>query len=118
MNDPIKPDHVRHLKSVGDPCLSPNGARLAYTLSWVNNETLESQSRVMMMDLTPESPAGLRANQAVEFTQGSQDGYPKFSPDGNTLAFLRTAAQASDVTSTKRQIWLIASTRGEARQLT
>ena len=51
MSSPILPDVVRCLQSVGDPALSPEGTRLAYTLSWVDQEKLDSRSRIMMQDM-------------------------------------------------------------------
>ena len=47
-----------------------------------------------------------------DFTRGSRDSSPKFSPDGRTLAFLRPDDGG------RRQIWLIRVDGGEAWQLT
>ena len=110
MGSPIAPDLVRHLKNAGDPALSPDGARLAFTYSWVEPESLESRSRIMLLDL--ETPAPDNSPEAVEFTQGLRDGLPRFSPDGQTLAFLRADPAG------QRQIWLMGVRGGEARQLT
>ena len=110
MGSPIAPDLVRHLKNVGDPALSPDGARLAFTYSWVEPESLESRSRLMLLDLEASGPD--KDPEAVEFTQGLRDGLPRFSPDGQTLAFLRADPAG------QRQIWLMGASGGEARQLT
>ncbi len=110
MGSPMTPEMVRQLKAVADPALSPDGSRLAFTYSWVEPESLESRSRIMMLDL--ESPGQSDIPDAEEFTQGVRDGLPRFSPDGQTLAFLR----AND--AGRRQIWLIGVGGGEARQLT
>src|SRR5918992_3964662 len=104
MGNPILPDVVYHLKSVADPSLAPDGSRLAYTLSWVDQEKLESRSRIMMMPMM--------TGEATEFTQGIKDSAPQFSPDGNLLAFLRADQQ------NHRQAWLISANGGEARRLT
>ena len=82
MTKQITPELVYELKTVGDPALSPSGDLLAYTLSWVDDESLAGRSRVMLMD------SGSGASQ--EFTQGDKDSAPKFSPDGRSLAFLRS----------------------------
>ena len=104
MPQPITPQLVRQLKTVADPSLSPDGSRLAYTLSWVDHQELQTRSRIMMLDL--------ESGPAVEFTQGSRDSAPRFSPDGNHLAFLRADTQE------RRQVWVMPTSGGEARQLT
>ena len=104
MGSPIAPDVIYKLKNVGDPELSPDGSRLAYTLSWVDADKMEGRSRIMLMDL--------ESGQPVEFTQGTRDGAPKFSPDGQTLGFLRPDDKE------KRQVWLMGAGGGEARRLT
>ena len=107
MSNPLAPDMVRHLKSVADPALAPDGSRVVFTYGWVVEESLESHSRLRMIRL--DSGAG---KSATEFTQGERDSYPKFSPDGLTIAFLRPDNDG------RRQIWLIPADGGEARQLT
>ena len=104
MSSPILPDVVRRLLSVGDPALSPDGTRLAHTLSWVDQEQLDGRSRIMMLELV--------SGRSYQFTQGAKDSAPRFSPDGGTLAFLRAGGQQH------RQVWLMPADGGEARQLT
>ena len=119
MANSISPDLVRKLKSVADPSLSPDGSKLAYTLAWVDQQRLESRSRIMMMQL--------EAGRTAEYTQGNKDTAPRFSPNGDTVAFLRSttdqagsesARQADDQGVGRRQVWLIPSDGGEATQLT
>ena len=104
MTEPITPDLVYHLKTVGDPALSPDGTLLAYTLGWVDEESLDSRSRVMVIDLGDGS--------CKEFTQGEKDSAPKFSPDGRRLAFLRSDEGGPP------QVWVMAADGGEAGQFT
>ena len=82
MAKPITPELIYHLKTVSDPALSPSGNLLAYTLSWVDEDSLGARSKVMLME--PGS------GTSQEFTLGEKDSAPKFSPDGRTLAFLRS----------------------------
>ncbi len=107
MSSPLTPEMVRNLKSVAEPSLSPDGSRLAFTYSWVEPDSLESRSRIRMLRLEPGA-----AEAATDFTRGVNDGLPRFSPDGQTLAFLRGGE------GEPRQIWLIGVGGGEARQLT
>lgn len=104
MGRPISPDLVYHLRTVADPCLSHDGSCLAYTLAWVDQDRMESCSRIMMLHLA--------TGETVPFTQGTRDVAPKFAPNGRALAFLRADQQG------RRQVWLMASDGGEARPLT
>jgi dipeptidyl aminopeptidase/acylaminoacyl peptidase len=107
MSSPIAPDLVYQLKSVADPALSPDGQRLAYALSWVEHAVggdVETVSRLTMVELD--------GGTEQEFTQGNKDAAPKFSPDGNLLAFLRSNGQEG------RQVWVMNAAGGEARQIT
>jgi len=104
MTRPITPDLVYHINTVGDPTLSPDGTFLAYALGWVDKESLESRSRIILMDLSTGS--------RQEFTQGQKDSAPEFSPGGRQLAFLRSGGDGT------AQIWVMGVDGGEARQLT
>ena len=100
-------DMVYQLKGIADPVISPDGRRLVYVLSWVEGtgETAESRSRLM---LTGPGQDGGR-----EFTQGNADSGPRFSPGGEMLAFLRSRHPGEP-----RQVWVMHTHGGEARQLT
>ena len=104
MPQPITPDLVYDLTGVSDPSMSPDGARLAFVRAKVDRDRMENRSQIMMAALSDGEP--------VPFTNGDTDGRPRFSPDGETIAFLR-----NDVKN-RRQPWLIPTSGGEARQFT
>ena len=104
MTKPITPDLVYRLTGVSTPELSPDGRRLAFVTSRVDQATMEERSQIQMLEL----PEG----EALPFTQGTRDGSPQFSPDGASLAFLRRDDKKQS------QIWLMGVTGGEARRLT
>tara|TARA_Y100000780_G_scaffold44375_1_gene36656 strand:- start:1374 stop:3332 length:1959 start_codon:yes stop_codon:yes gene_type:complete len=104
MPEPITPELIYYLKTVGDPELSLDGALLAYTLGWVDEDSLGARSRIMSMDLA--------SGWCKEFTDGEKDSAPKFSPDGSHLAFLRS------IDGDPAQIWVMAADGGDAKQLT
>ncbi|RUA23350.1 MAG: hypothetical protein DSY79_02475 [Chloroflexi bacterium] len=104
MPEPITPELIYHLKTVGDPALSPGGTLLAYTLGWVDEESLGARSRIMLMDLGSGS--------CKELTDGEKDSAPKFSPEGSQLAFLRS------VDGNPAQVWSMAADGCDANQLT
>ena len=113
MTEPIGPDLFRHLTTVGDISVAPDGSRCAYVLSWVDRENSEARSRVYQVELSD----GDDTTEPQAFTRGDADGHPRYSPNGKFLAFLRPS-QTAESTPTGRQVWMMASGGGEAWQLT
>lgn len=103
MPKPITPDIVYELSAVGDPSLSQDGRTLVYARSNVDDVSLESQSRIFRMDVLDGAE--------IQFTSGTKDTFPRISPDGLTIAFLRQDK------AKKRQLWSIKTNGGEARQV-
>ena len=104
MPSPITPQLVYDLVNVGDPSISPDGTKVAYTRSKTDRETSENDSIIVMQDI--ESGA------FSQFTSGPKDSLPMFSPDGALVAFVRPDDSGD------RQLWLIPTSGGEARRLT
>ncbi len=104
MPSSIAPDLVYKLVSVASPSLSPDGSRLAFVRSQIDQESMESRSQVMLMDVA--------SGEAAAFTSGKSDSSPRFSPDGQHLAFVRPDDKG------KAQIWTMLTSGGEARKLT
>lgn len=90
------------LQLPGDVQMAPAGDRVAYVLSATNQEKNEYESCIYLSD---------DEGEGVRFTGGSSDSAPRFSPDGNHLAFLSKRSGQS-------QIWVMSVHGGEARQLT
>lgn len=112
MTKPIAPDVVRHLQSVGDPALAPDGARLAFVHSRLDPETLQSRSCLRLLALDEPIPEPAAAAALPDFTNGPRDSLPRFAPDGKTIAFLRGPENGP------KQLWLMKVDGGEPRQLT
>ncbi len=104
MPSPITSELVYELVSVASPSLSPDGGKLAFALSQVDRESMETRSRIMVMDMA--------SGESAAFTGGKSDSGPKFSPDGRHLAFVRPDD------ADKSQIWVMSTGGGEARKLT
>ncbi|MEX0785880.1 MAG: S9 family peptidase [Dehalococcoidia bacterium] len=100
----IKPEDVYLLKQAGDVQVSPDGKRVAYTVSWSDKESDQGRMSVYVAPLKG-------GGAAQRFTQGKHDHSPRWSPDGRYLAFVSSRDE-------KNQIYLLPLEGGEPRQLT
>ncbi|MEO7001795.1 MAG: hypothetical protein ABI068_08225, partial [Ktedonobacterales bacterium] len=99
--------------------LSPDGTRIAYTQSEIDRDNYEYRRAIWIV---PTDGDGAPRR----FTSGPNDTTPRWSPDGQTLAFLRAPtgevkpknAEERDKGVSQAQIWLLPVAGGEARQLT
>ncbi len=101
----LTPEDLYRFVTVSDPQISPDGDVVAFVRTHVDEESKEPRSSIWLVPTAGGSP--------VQFTRGSgkSDSQPRWSPDGQTLAFV--SDRGGD-----RQIWLINRFGGEARQLT
>ena len=92
-------------KSAGSPRLSPDGTRVAYTISEADWKENEYRTQIWIASVSKaEPPLQLTASK-------KSSSAPEWSPDGRQIAFL------SDREG-KQQIYLIAPNGGESTQLT
>jgi dipeptidyl aminopeptidase/acylaminoacyl peptidase len=99
-------DDYLAIKSVGDPQLSPDGKRVAYTVTDVSLKDNRGISRVWVAEVAP----GGAPPRALTAGPGS-DRQPRWSPDGRTLAFVSTRENGP-------QLWVLPVDGGEARRVT
>jgi len=93
------------LKTVGDPELSPDGKWVAYTVTANSLQDNRGVARIWLADIATGG------GQSRQVTQGpGSDRSPRWSPDGQTLAFLSTRQNGS-------QIWVLSLAGGEARRV-
>ncbi len=102
---------LARLADVSEPTLSTDGAYLAYTVTTANLEEDVGQS-----DLWRVRFDGSERVQLTH-TPDSSEWRPQWSADGTALAFLSDRAFADDADPTT-QVWLLATSGGEARRLT
>lgn len=101
----IVPEDLYRLVFVSDPQISPDGTKIAYVRTRIDEKTKEYRSEIWM------APTNGRS-KPVRFTQGPKsDTSPRWSPDGSMLAFVSDR-------SGDRQIYVMPATGGEARRLT
>ncbi|MBP2019529.1 dipeptidyl aminopeptidase/acylaminoacyl peptidase [Symbiobacterium terraclitae] len=100
----LVPEDLYRFVTVSDPQISPDGEVIAFVRTHIDPESKERRSHIWMVPAAGGRPA--------PFTQGPKnDSSPRWSPDGQTLAFV--SDRGGD-----RQIWLIGRHGGEAWQLT
>ena len=104
MSSPITPDLIYELITVGAPALSPDGSHAAFVRSKVDKESMETRSRIALMDLS--------SGDSAPFTAGPKDSAPRFSPDGARMAFIRPDSLG------RQQLWTMPTRGGEAERLT
>jgi dipeptidyl aminopeptidase/acylaminoacyl peptidase len=93
---------------IADPQISPDGSRVAFVRVWVNQKADRYDSALWIV------PTG--GGLSRQITAGPRDAGPRWSPDGKTLAFSRSAEK--DGRPQPPQIYLLSLEGGEARPLT
>ena len=93
------------LKWVSDPQVSPDGQLIAYVQKTVDpDDKTKYRNQIWVVNCD--------GSEASPFTSGQKsDTTPRWSPDGQTLAFISNR-------SGDNQVWLMPVAGGEARQLT
>lgn len=113
-------DDLYKIKFLSQPCISPDGQRIAFVVTTIDDKKHEYRSSIWMV--------ATDGGEARRFTMGaSNTSNPSWSPDGRWLAFVSERegeSQGRDEKELKKrgkgkaQIWLIPTDGGEARQLT
>jgi dipeptidyl aminopeptidase/acylaminoacyl peptidase len=107
----MKPEDVYALTSVGDQRLSPDGRRVAYVVSRIDEEVSAYRTAVWVATLDG-------SEEPRQFTSGERsDGSPRWSPDGRWLAFVSNR-DGEDEKKAKGQLYVLPANGGEPRRLT
>ena len=108
---PIAETDLYAFRWIASPQISPDGAKIVYTLVTVNAKHDNYETSLWVI---PASGGAARP-----LTSGPHDSSPRWSPDGRTLAFLRASEQKNkDGKPQSAQIYLLSMEGGEARPLT
>ncbi len=100
----IQAEDLYRLVSVADPRLSPDGAKVAFVQTKMEQEKNDYVSNIFVYDLQKEI--------WTQWTHGKQRNMsPRWSPDGNQLVFVSNR-------SGKNQLYIMPTSGGEARRVT
>ena len=101
---PMHIDDLYQAKRISDVALSPDGRRIAYTLTAPDLDANRNSSDVWVISVD-----GTQNRQLTDHP--SNDLHPVWSPDGRQIAFESTRSGTG-------QIWLVGAEGGAARQVT
>ncbi len=101
---PITFDDMMKVQRISDPQVSPDGRWVAYVQGAVDFEANKVVNHIWLISRSGGEP------QQLTNGEGS-DTRPRWSPDGDSIAFISTRGG-------KSQVWIIPVRGGEARQLT
>ena len=108
---PITQTDLYAFRWIASPQISPDGAKIVYTLVTVNSKHDNYETSLWIIPST--------GGPAHPLTSGPHDSTASWSPDGRTLAFLRAPDQKDkDGKPQPPQIYLLSMDGGEARALT
>ena len=102
---PITVDDYFQIREVSDPQWSPEARWVAYTVKTPLLKDDKNEERIWMVPAAGGAPLALTS-------EGVSSSHPRWSPDGNYLAFLSARSGG------KQQVWLLNRLGGEAQRLT
>src|SRR5512146_386371 len=118
MTRPLTPEDFYAIRLVEESRISPDGSRIAYVVQGMDRESYEYRRAIWVIPAEGGEPRRL--------TAGPNDHSLRWSPDGRSLAFVRSPARPTpphtkaerDKGAGQGQIWILPLGGGEPTQLT
>jgi dipeptidyl aminopeptidase/acylaminoacyl peptidase len=103
----IMPEDYFSFEVISDPHISPDGKAIAYVLTTIDQKKNRRESSIWLLPIDGSAvPRRLSA-------EGFSSSYPRWSPDGKTLAIISARnSESSAGEESKAQIYLLPMIRG------
>ena len=112
----FQPEDVHRIRSVRDVTISPDGEWIAYRVDTADIDKDARSSDLFMVNWNGS------ARTQLTHTRDSGEWHPRFSPDGQQLAFIsaRSSGESAEPDHPKglSQVWSLNLSGGESRRLT
>jgi dipeptidyl aminopeptidase/acylaminoacyl peptidase len=107
---PIEIEDLFRIRLVNDPQVAPDGRRIAYTVTELDEKDNRYRAAIWLLNLGG-------SGEPRRLTSGRhRDGQPRWSPDGQTIAFTSDRETGDDEIG-KGQLWTIRVAGGEPARL-
>ncbi|HEY7814896.1 MAG TPA: hypothetical protein VIC62_16745, partial [Nakamurella sp.] len=116
----MKPSQLSLTRYVGAPTLHPSGENAVVAVRRIDLENDEYPSQLWLVPTDDTGGSAGSSSPAAgprQLTFGGRDAAPAYSPDGKSLAFLRSQKDSSGKPG-KAQLWVMPTSGGEARRVT
>src|SRR2546423_4439008 len=99
-------------ETLSDPRFSPDGSTIAFVVTTIDQKQNRRHSEIRSV------AAGGGAEPVVLTTSPQSSNSPRWSPDGNAIAFLSARPAAGEAREARTQVWLLPLSGGEPRRIT
>ena len=107
----LQPDDFFSVEVPADPQISPDETMVAFTISAIDRKANRRRSEIWLAPIDG-------SRQPWPITNAESSTSPRWSPDGQSLAFLSARHDSQTGALQRTQIWILPMTGGEPRKIT